>query len=39
MGAINSRSMDFEQDPGLTAILQYLIRRFDEFNTLYRNLT
>lgn len=26
MGAINSRSMDFEQDPGLTAILQYLIR-------------
>lgn len=27
MGGINSRNMDIEHDPGLAAVLQYLIRR------------
>lgn len=27
MGGISSRNMDIEHDPGLAAVLQYLIRR------------
>lgn len=32
MGGINSRTMDIEHDPGLAAILQYLIRRLVKRN-------